>query len=121
MPDMRSFLLSLWRPLEDAGLLVGGVVRHLSCSVRERAVNLRNHRSAFTDGSRNTLGRSRPHLADGKNAGPARFQRKGRAADRTVAVGKFGAGDDEAFAVDLHALLEPICVRVGADKQEDMP
>src|SRR5262245_16431248 len=105
--------------LRETGL--SGVVRHLSCSVRERAVNLRNHRSAFTDGSRNTLGRSRPNIADGKNAGPARFQRKGRAADRTVAVGKFGAGDDEAFAVDLHALLEPISVRVGADKQEDMP
>src|SRR6516225_4477138 len=108
MPEKRGFLLHLWRVSEGVGLIVGGVVRRLSRSVRERAVNLRNHRSAFTDGSRNTLGRSRPHIADGKNAGPACFQRKGRAADRTVAVGKFGAGDDEAFAVDLHALLEPI-------------
>jgi hypothetical protein len=44
---------------------------------REHPVNLRHDSSIFSYRRRNTLGRARPHVADGKNARPARLKRQG--------------------------------------------
>jgi hypothetical protein len=61
------------------GLHASSLRKQASLSGGEHTVNLRHDGGTLPYRRRDTLGRTRPHIADGKNAGPAGLKRQDRA------------------------------------------
>jgi hypothetical protein len=70
-------------------------------------VNLRHDSSTFPYRRRNTLGRARPRVANGENAGPTCLKRQDRAGARAYPESPIGPGDHEPFVVHCNAAIQP--------------
>jgi hypothetical protein len=73
-------------------------------------MDLGDHRGAFPDSGRNSLGRSSAYVANREDAGLAGFQRL-----RAL------AGHDEPFIIGLDTAGQPLGIGVGADEQKEVP
>lgn len=80
---------------------------HSRLSGREHSVNLRHDSSTFPYRRRNTLGRVRPRVANGENAGPAGLKRQDRAGTRAHPESLIVPGDHEPFVVHRDAAIQP--------------
>ena len=81
-------------------------------------MNLRHDGGSFSDRSRNTLGRTCPHIADGEHTGPTGLERQDGAGIFASRARTIGAGNDEPLVIHRDAAIEPGGVRIGANEQE---
>ena len=100
------------------GLHASSLRKQASLSGGEHTVNLRHDGGTLPYRRRDTLGRTRPHIADGKNAGPAGLKRQG--GNWRQSGQRHWPGDHKPFVVHRNAVIEPCGVRVGANEQEEM-
>jgi hypothetical protein len=71
-------------------------------------MDLGDNRCALAHCRRDTLGRTGADIANGEDAGATGFERK-----RAL------PGNHESRAVGVRAALQPLCVRICADEQEE--
>src|SRR5438552_1353070 len=108
------------------GRILREAAHHPNGLLAQHLMNERDRNRSFADSRGDSLDAARADVADGEDAGPARFEQQRRARERPaggheIVVRQIRTGLDETALVERETAIEPTGVRRGARHHEDVP